>query len=127
MLFPPKLTEVFWLIYNFTNFLVAAGTALEAFMSLAPNRDARKAAKEAADKGWTFPTPDDQLPIIDLVIVAYLPNEKDIIITRIHYAVEELVYPRDKIRINVIYNTPRPIEPLETQLWELTGKYNHIC
>ena len=126
MLFPAKLTEVFWFIYNFTNFLIAASTALEAFMSLVLNKDARKAAKKVAEKGWTFPTPDEQLPTIDLVIVAYLPNEKDIIINRIHYAIEEIVYPQDKIRISIVYNTPKPIEPLETQLWELAGKYEQL-
>jgi hypothetical protein len=126
MLFPARLTEVFWFIYNFTNFLIAAGTALEAFMSLAPNRAARKEASKAAEKDWTFPTRPEKLPIIDIVIVAYLPNEKDIIVNRIHYAVEEIVYPKDKIRINVVYNTPKPIEPLETQLWELAGKYQQL-
>jgi cellulose synthase/poly-beta-1,6-N-acetylglucosamine synthase-like glycosyltransferase len=126
MLFPARLTEVFWFIYNFTNFLIAAGTALEAFMSLAPNREARKAVSKVAEKDWTFPTPAEKLPIIDIVIVAYLPNEKDIIVNRIHYAVEEIVYPKDKIGINVVYNTPKPIEPLETQLWELAGKYPQL-
>lgn len=105
MLFPAKLTEVFWFIYNFTNFIIAASTALEAFMSLAPNREARKAAKQASEKGWKFPTPDELLPIIDLVIVAYLPNEKDIIVNRIHYAVSSPFYvSRYAPKINIITN-----------------------
>jgi hypothetical protein len=126
MLFPPKLTEIFWFIYNFTNFLIAASTALEAFMSIAPCRDARKAICKAEEKGWVFPTPDEELLILDLVIVAYLPNEKDIIMDRIHYAVEEIVYPKDKIRINIVYNTPIPIQPLEDQLWEAAAKYSQL-
>lgn len=126
MLFPFKLIEIFWFIYNFTNFAIAASTALEAFMALAPNQAAREAVNKAEAKGWTFPTPDDELLILDLVIVAYLPNEKDIILDRIRYAVEEIVYPKDKIRINIVYNTPKPIEPLESQLWVEASKYSQL-
>lgn len=126
MLFPAKLTEIFWFIYNFTNFIIAGSTALEAFMSIAPVRAARKSVEKAASKNWTFPTPDDDLLILDIVIVAYLPNEKDIIMDRIYHAVENMVYPADKIRINIVYNTPKPIEPLETQLWEAAAKYSQL-
>jgi hypothetical protein len=126
MLFPPKLTEIFWFIYNFTNFITAASTALEAFISPTPNRDARGMVAKAADEGWTFPTPDDQLLILDIVIVAYLPNEKDILMNRIHYAVEEIVYPNNKIRINIVYNTPVSIDPLETQMSEVSAKYSQL-
>ena len=51
--------------------------------------------------------------------VAYLPNEAEIIMDRVRYALDEIVYPREKIRINLVYNTPVPIEPLETQLSNL--------
>ncbi len=95
-------------------------------MSIAPCRDARKAVTKAQETNWAFPTPDEDLLLLDLVIVAYLPNEKDIIIDRIMYAVEKIVYPKDKIRINLVYNTPRPIEPLETELQDLTTQYSHL-
>lgn len=52
--------------------------------------------------------------------MAYLPNEMDIILDRIHYALDEIAYPAHKIRINLVYNTPTPIEPLETELREVT-------
>jgi hypothetical protein len=126
MLFPTKLTEIFWFIYNFTNFIIAGSTALEAFMSIAPVRAARKSVENAASKGWAFPTPDEDLLILDIVIVAYLPNEKDIIMDHIHHAVENIVYPKNKIRVNIVYNTPKPIEPLETQLWEVAAKYSQL-
>lgn len=38
-----------------------------------------------------------------MVIVAYLPNEQDIVKEQIQYALDELVYPRDKLRINLVY------------------------
>ena len=51
--------------------------------------------------------------------VAYLPNEAEIIKDRVRYALDEIVYPRTRIRINLVYNTPIPIEPLETELSNL--------
>ncbi|KAI9642476.1 hypothetical protein NHQ30_009281 [Ciborinia camelliae] len=126
MLFPAKLQEVFWFVYNFTNFIIAASTALEAFMSMEPCREARLAVAKAAGKGWKFPTPDDELLILDIVIVAYLPNEQDIIMDRINYACTKLEYPVDKIRINIVYNTPVPIQPLEDEMWEATAKYPQL-
>jgi len=91
-------------------------------MSLKPNRIARQALDEVEKNGWKFPTPDDHLLTMDLVIVAYLPNEQDIIMDRIQYALENIMYPEDKIRINVLYNTPRDIEPLETDMNRLAAK-----
>lgn len=126
MLFPKKLLEVFWFIYNFTNFIIAASTALEAFMSMEPSREARVAVTKAAEKGWNFPTPDDKLLILDMVIVAYLPNEQDIIMDRIDYACTKLEYPVDRIRINIVYNTPVPIQPLEDEMWEAAAKYPQL-
>ena len=119
------LIAIFWFIYMTTNFYIAGATVLEAFMSITPCREARKVVTKADEKGWVFPTPDDKLLILDLLIVAYLPNEKDIIMDRAIYALEQIVYPRDKIRINILYNTPKPIEPLETELHQLTQRYPH--
>lgn len=102
-----------------TNSWIAGATVVEAFMSITPCRDARKAVRKVAQNGWVFPTPDDQVLVLDLIIVAYLPNEKDIIMGRINYALHKIVYPKNKIRINIVYNTPDPIEPLETEMREL--------
>jgi hypothetical protein len=78
-----KLIGIFWFIYLMTNFYIAGGTALEAFMSIEPCREARKAVVKAEENNWVFATPDDELMVLDLLIVAYLPNEKDIILDRI--------------------------------------------
>ena len=95
-------------------------------MSMTPARDARNALSKVKENRWMFPSPEHQLPIIDMVTVAYLPNEKDIILDRIRYAVEEIIYPRSKIRINIVYNTPVQIEPLETEMREMEDKYPHL-
>lgn len=68
-----QLISVFWFIYLTTNFYIAGSTVLEALMSLAPTRDAWKAAEKVEEKGWVFPTPDDDLLVLDLLIVG-LPD-----------------------------------------------------
>ncbi|KAF2112817.1 N-acetylglucosaminyltransferas-like protein [Lophiotrema nucula] len=116
---------IFWFIYMCTNFYIAGATVLEAFMSITPCREARKVVNQAEEKGWLFPTPNGQLLVLDLLIVAYLPNEQDIIMDRAIYALEQIDYPRDKIRINILYNTPKAIEPLQTELHALPERYPH--
>jgi cellulose synthase/poly-beta-1,6-N-acetylglucosamine synthase-like glycosyltransferase len=119
------LIAIFWFIFMCANFYIAGATVLEAFMSLTPCREARAIVTQAEEKEWLFPTPHDQLMVLDLIIVAYLPNEQDIIMDRALYALKQIDYPSDKIRINILYNTPRSIEPLETELHELPLKYPH--
>lgn len=119
------LIAVFWFIYMCTNFYIAGTTVLEAFFSITPCREARKIVSQAQEKGWLFPTPHHKLPILDIIIVAYLPNEKDIIMDRATYALEQIDYPSDKIRINIVYNTPKAIEPLESELHQLPFRYPH--
>ena len=121
-----KFIAIFWFIYMTSNFYIAGSTVVEAFVALNPIRESRKAVQNAINKDWKFPTPDDKLLVLDLIIVAYLPNEKDIIMDRTLYLLEKIIYPKDKIRINVVYNTPRPIEPLETELWNLAAKHSNL-
>ena len=64
--------------------------------------------------------------MIDIIIVAYLPNEKDIIIDRTLYAVQRIVYPTDRFRINIVYNTPKAIPELQKQLHDLTSTYSNL-
>ena len=45
---------------------------------------------------------------------------------RVRYALDEIVYPRTKIRINLVYNTPVRIEPLETELSNLALKISRF-
>ena len=119
-------TAVCWFVFMTSNFYIAGSTVVEAFISLTPVREARRAVMKAEERKWIFPTRESKLPIIDLIIVAYLPNEQDIVMDRAHYAVEKIVYPRDRIRVNVVYNTPRSIEPLETDLQNLMIKHPNL-
>ena len=45
---------------------------------------------------------------------------------RIRYAVDEIIYPRDRIRINIVYNTPIAIEPLETNMMMLAEEHPQL-
>ena len=118
--------EVFYFFYMIVNLYIALCTAIESFLGISPSRDARKAAIKVDSNGGKFPTPEDRLPVMDLVMVAYLPNEKDIVVGQMMYALEELMYPADKLRINLVYNTPVPMEPLESQLHQLAENYKQL-
>lgn len=121
--------KIFYFFYMSTNFYIAACCVIESFLGLTPVRDSRKAAM-AVEASGNFPSDINgrakDLPTIDLVIVAYLPNEQDIIRHQVLYACEELIYPPDKLRINLVYNTPKPIEPLESELAQLPSEYKNL-
>lgn len=121
-----KLTEVFWFLYLCTNFYIAGNSFLEAWMGMTPLDEARKAAAQLEALEWKFATKDDNLLHLDLIIVAYLPNEQDIIMDRVRYALEKIQYPEHKLTINIVYNTPNPIEPLETELHKLASEHRHL-
>ena len=70
--------KIFYFFYMSVNFYIAACTVVEAFLGVSPVRDARAAAIKVQDSGL-FPSPDELMPIMDIVIVAYLPNERDIV------------------------------------------------
>ena len=59
------IIAIFWFIYLALNFYIAATTVVEAFLSLHPIRQARSAVDTIQAKDWKFPTPDDDLPILD--------------------------------------------------------------
>ncbi|CAK3870658.1 glycosyltransferase family 2 [Lecanosticta acicola] len=122
--------KVFYFFYMAANFYIAAACVVESFLGMTPVREARATSMEVEKNGGFFPSDLNgkvkDLPIIDMVIVAYLPNEKDIIRNQVLYACEEVVYPRDKLRINLVYNTPKPIEPLETELSLLPEQYKNL-
>ena len=71
-----ELISIFWFIYLTTNFYIAGSTVIEAIMSMSPCRDARRALRKIQENDWIFPTLEGELPLLDLVTVAYLPNEK---------------------------------------------------
>jgi len=126
LVLPKVVLQIFWFFYMAANFYIAGITVVEACLSLTPNEEARKALKKVEQHNWIFPTSDKDVPVIDIMIVAYLPNEKDIILDRTLYAVQKIVYPREKLRINIVYNTPKPMPELQAQLHALTDTYSNL-
>jgi hypothetical protein len=90
---------VFYYFYMVANLYIAIVAVIESFLGLSPVRKAQAAAEKAQD--GKFPTASEQdLPTMNMVMVAYLPNEKDIVVGQLMYALEELVYPKEKLQIS---------------------------
>ncbi|KAF2845160.1 glycosyltransferase family 2 protein [Plenodomus tracheiphilus IPT5] len=126
-----QIIGALWYTYMITNTYLSVATMAEAVLSLSEAGESKRQVKKIAARDFTpgsnpWPTLDNDLPILDLVIVAYLPNERDIIKDRIHYLCTQIVYPVNRIRINCVYNTPVPIEPLETELMALEERYSQL-
>ncbi|KAJ3052593.1 hypothetical protein HK097_005996 [Rhizophlyctis rosea] len=68
-------------------------------------------------------TSTSQYPTIDIILVAYLPNEKDIIVSQLRQFATGLSYPRDKLRVICAYNTPKDIPDVEEQLKEVEREF----
>ena len=100
-----QLISIFWFLYLTTNFYIAGSTVLEAVMSLTPTRDARKAVRKVQDNDWVFPTPDDALLFLDLVIVrnrevVYHNKSKSSNIHRSH------IFPMNRTSSWIVSTTP---------------------
>jgi hypothetical protein len=94
-----KAITVFYYFYMVANLYIAIVAVIESFLGLSPVRKAQVAAEKALD--GKFPTASEQdLPTMNMVMVAYLPNEKGIVMGQLRYALEELVYPKDKLQIS---------------------------
>ena len=90
---------VFYYFYMVANLYIAVVAVIESFLGMSPVREAQVAAEKA--QTGHFPTVcQEDLPTMNMVMVAYLPNEKDIVIGQLMYALEELVYPKDKLKIS---------------------------
>ena len=94
-----RATTVFYYFYMAANLYIAVIAVIESFLGMSPGRKAQAIAEKAQHSG--FPTTSDcDLPTMNMVMVAYLPNEKDIVMGQLMYALEELVYPKDKLHIS---------------------------
>ena len=94
-----RAITVFYYFYMAANLYIAVVAVIESFLGMSPGRKAQAIAEKAQHSG--FPTASDcDLPTMNMVMVAYLPNEKDIVMGQLMYALEELVYPKDKLNIS---------------------------
>lgn len=120
--------EIFYYCYMIANLVIAVICACESLLSLTPVREARKAALAYNESGGGEKSEFRQAeyPAMNMVIVAYLPNEQKIVKRQLLHALEEVVYPRDKLKITLVYNTPYSIEPLESELREMESEYEQL-
>jgi cellulose synthase/poly-beta-1,6-N-acetylglucosamine synthase-like glycosyltransferase len=113
---PPIAHSILWYILALLQTMVTLTVLTEALHSVQPNVQARRENRKAA-KIEDYPAVDaKKCPHIDVVLVAYLPNEQDIILSQAKYAARELNYPKSKFTVNVVYNTPHEMQPIEDEL-----------
>ena len=124
ILLPSIAHEIVWYIFialqTFTSFNVMA----EALSSLRPTVLARRDMRKAYKAGFKLDE-GQEWPHIDLILVAYLPNEEEIIMKQIRYATSRIEYPADKLTINVVYNTPKPMA-IEEELRALEDEHDNV-
>lgn len=107
--------QVLYYFYMVVNLYIAAVSAFESFLALTPVREARAAAIKFNKTEINLrKDAGNDLPFMDMVstvlfeaietsahntvqvMVAYLPNEKDIVEQQLMHALEELQYPSHK-------------------------------
>jgi cellulose synthase/poly-beta-1,6-N-acetylglucosamine synthase-like glycosyltransferase len=67
-----------------------------------------------------------ELPVLHIIIVAYLPNEKDIIREHVSHAVTKINYPPARLNVHVAYNTPVDMPETEAALHDLARAHNNL-
>ena len=70
-----RFIDMFWFFFLTANFYIAGSTVLEALMSIGPCREARLAVRKAHENNWVFPTPNNDLVFLDLLIVSTSDSE----------------------------------------------------
>lgn len=122
---PAIAHEVIWYVLVALQTLTAISVSTEAMQAIRPSIRARRDRRYVEKNGWQLEK-DQEWPLIDVVLVAYLPNEQDIIMRQVRYALTKIDYPTDRITINVVYNTPKPIPHVEQQLFDLENHHSNV-
>ena len=124
-LLPPRAHEVIWYILAILQTLTSISVFTEAIHSIRPTIIARRDMRQEAKKPWTPPDGQDW-PHIDVVLVAYLPNEEEIIMKQARYALSRIDYPAGYMTLNIVYNTPRDMPAIEQELADLETQHDCV-
>ncbi|MBO9532405.1 MAG: glycosyltransferase family 2 protein [Solirubrobacteraceae bacterium] len=62
---------------------------------------------------------------LTVILVAYLPNEQEVILESTRALVEDLQHPADRLQVVVAYNTPVDL-PIENDLHELAARHPNL-
>ncbi|CEH18050.1 hypothetical protein CBOM_04480 [Ceraceosorus bombacis] len=123
---PPRWNEGLFWAYTVLQTFVSLSVTVEAVHSIRPAILARRARRKAEKEGFTDLAREKDCPFFDIVVVAYLPNEADIILKQMRYIIRELRYPASRFNLMVVYNTPKPMEALEAEMQALAGRYDNV-
>lgn len=124
-LLPPIAHEIVWYIFAILQTITSIGVFTEAIHCLRPTIQARRDHRQVVKEGWKLEH-DQKWPHIDVVLVAYLPNEEEIIMKQVRYALNRIDYPSNCMTLNVVYNTPKPMPIIEGELKDLENQYNNV-
>ncbi|KAE8214799.1 hypothetical protein CF327_g1843 [Tilletia walkeri] len=125
LVIPDSLHTGLWYAFICLQTFVTVAVLAEAISSVRPSVIARRVMRKAEKEG--FPDmPEEKCPRIDVVFVAYLPNEKDIILRQIRYAIRQTKYPSSKLHFYVVYNTPVDIPDVEGELRKIEAQCKNL-
>lgn len=113
-----SIIKSLWFLLLLINVLTNSVSMFEAHLSTKPFEVGKTKLALCAEPGFKFPYSDSDLPFLNVVFVAYLPNEKDIILNSVQHALTKLDYPSTKLRVDLVYNNPHPL-PVEIRLQDL--------
>ena len=65
-------------------------------------------------------------PHLYVLIVAYLPNEQEIVLSRLEHAATQIQYHRQYLHVHLAYNSPYPIHTVEMNLQALARRHAHV-
>jgi cellulose synthase/poly-beta-1,6-N-acetylglucosamine synthase-like glycosyltransferase len=124
-LLPPLVHEIIWYIFAVLQTLTSINVFTEAIHSLRPSFQARRDMRQEKKQAWT-PPEGQSWPHIDVVLVAYLPNEEEIIMKQARYALSRIDYPSSYMTLNIVYNTPEPMPDIEDELADLEKQHDNV-
>ncbi|UZJ56720.1 hypothetical protein CBS101457_006040 [Exobasidium rhododendri] len=123
---PSIAHSILWYILALLQTLVSLTVLTEGLQSISVNVKARREGRKAAKIEDYPPVDAKRCPHIDVVLVAFLPNEQDIVVSQAKYAARELHYPKGKFTVNVVYNTPYDIPGVEEEMRMLALENKHV-
>ena len=126
LVIPPLMKEILWYIFVGLQTFTALSVSTEAMQSIRPSITARRDFRRAEKEGWGETENGHEWPYIDVVLVAYLPNEQEIIMKQIRYALTKINYPADRFTLNVVYNTPHAIPHVEQEMRDLEQVHSNL-
>jgi cellulose synthase/poly-beta-1,6-N-acetylglucosamine synthase-like glycosyltransferase len=125
VLLPPLAHEAFRFIFATLQTLTSIGVFTEAIHCIRPTIQARRDQRRVIKEGWDLQK-GEKWPHIDVVLVAYLPNEEEIIMKQARYAITRIDYPSNCMTLNVVYNTPRDMPEIEAELRGLEEQHGNV-